>query len=85
MSLFLPGNHLWNTIFLPHKTHPQLIYGPFQHLTGKYVRQAEYYDVPILAQTVRDHTPILKEVEKSQTHFTVPWLGGKSVGIIWTA
>ncbi|MCP4372829.1 MAG: transposase [Deltaproteobacteria bacterium] len=33
----------------------------------------------------RAHTPILTEVEKLQTHFTVPWLGGKSVEIVWTA
>ncbi len=33
----------------------------------------------------RAHTPILKEVEKLQTHFIVPWLDEKSVEIVWTA
>ena len=33
----------------------------------------------------RAHTPILIGVEKLQTHFTVPWLDGKTVQIEWTA
>ncbi|KHE90291.1 hypothetical protein S225a_25000 [Candidatus Brocadiaceae bacterium S225] len=33
----------------------------------------------------RAHTPILKGVEKLQTHFSVPWLDGKPMEIEWTA
>jgi transposase len=33
----------------------------------------------------RSHTPVLKEVEKLQRPFKVPWLSGKTVEIIWTA
>ncbi len=31
------------------------------------------------------HTPVLKEVEKLQIPFEVPWLSGKTLEIIWTA
>jgi len=31
------------------------------------------------------HTPILKEVEKLQPPFKVPWLDSKTVEIVWTA
>jgi hypothetical protein len=33
----------------------------------------------------RAHTPALKEVEKLQKPFRVPWLSGKTVEIVWTA
>ena len=33
----------------------------------------------------RAHTPVLKEVEKLQTPFPVPWLEHKLVEIVWTA
>ena len=33
----------------------------------------------------RAHTPVLKEVEKLQKPFRVPWLSGKTVEIVWTA
>jgi DDE family transposase len=33
----------------------------------------------------RAHTPILKEVDKLQSPFSVPWLGNKTVEIVWTA
>ena len=33
----------------------------------------------------RSHTPILKGLKKLQTPFSVPWLDGKTIEIIWTA
>ena len=33
----------------------------------------------------RAHTPVLKEVEKLQKPFKVPWLSGKIMEIVWTA
>jgi len=33
----------------------------------------------------RAHSPVLKEVEKLQKPFKVPWLSDKTVEIVWTA
>jgi transposase len=33
----------------------------------------------------RAHTPILMEVEKLQKPFSIPWLDGKQIEIVWTA
>jgi hypothetical protein len=33
----------------------------------------------------RAHTPILKEVDKLLSPFSVPWLDNKTVEVVWTA
>jgi hypothetical protein len=58
------------------------IFRKFINMPGRVVFDGNKFLVKIRK---RAHTPILTEVEKLQTHFTVPWLGGKSVEIVWTA
>ena len=33
----------------------------------------------------RSHTPVLMEVAKLQKPFSIPWLDGKSIEVVWTA
>ena len=33
----------------------------------------------------RSHTPVLMEVKKLQNPFSIPWLDGKSIELVWTA
>ena len=58
------------------------IFKNFINMPGRVVFDGNKFQVKIRK---RSHTPILKEVEKLQTHFSVPWLDGKSVEIVWTA
>ncbi|MBS1259360.1 MAG: hypothetical protein MAG551_02430 [Candidatus Scalindua arabica] len=58
------------------------IFRKFINMPGRVVYDGNKFMVKIRK---RAHTPILTGVEKLQTHFTVPWLDGKSVEIVWTA
>jgi len=58
------------------------VFKKFIDMPGKVVYDGEKFSVKIRK---RAHTPVLKEVEKLQTPFQVPWLDGKFVEIIWTA
>jgi transposase len=58
------------------------IFRRFIDMPGKVVYDGEKFSIRIRK---RAHTPILKEVEKLQTPFQVPWLNGKSIEILWTA
>ncbi|ODS30479.1 MAG: putative orf [Candidatus Scalindua rubra] len=58
------------------------IFKKFIDMPGRVVYDGNKFLVKIRK---RAHTPILKEVEKLQTRFIVPWLDGKSVEIVWTA
>lgn len=58
------------------------IFRKFINMPGRVVYDGNKFLVKIRK---RGHTPILTGVEKLQTHFTVPWLDGKSVEIVWTA
>ncbi len=58
------------------------IFKKFIDMPGRVVYDGSKFLVKIRK---RAHTPILKEVEKLQTHFIVPWLDEKSVEIVWTA
>ncbi len=58
------------------------IFKKFIDMPGKVIYDGNKFMVKIRK---RAHTPILKEVEKLQTPFTVPWLDGKTVEIVWTA
>jgi hypothetical protein len=51
-------------------------------MPGRVVYDGNKFEVRIRK---RAHTPVLREVEKLQTPFQVPWLFGKTVEIIWTA
>ncbi len=54
------------------------IFRKFINMTGKVVYDGNKFLVKIRK---RVYTPILIGVEKLQTHFTVPWLDGKTVQI----
>lgn len=58
------------------------IFKKFIDMPGRVVYDGEKFLVRIRK---RAHTPILKEVEKLQTPFHVPWLDGRIVEIVWTA
>ena len=58
------------------------IFRRFINMPGKVVYDGNKFLVKIRK---RAHTPILAGVEKLQTHFTIPWLDGKSIEIVWTA
>ena len=58
------------------------LFKKFIDMPGKVVYDGEKFYVKIRK---RAHTPVLKEVEKLQSPFKVPWLDGKFVEIIWTA
>jgi len=58
------------------------IFRKFIDMPGRLIYDGEKY---ILKIRKRDHTPILKEVEKLNKPIYVPWLSGKSVEILWTA
>ncbi len=60
---------------------PQL-FDKFIDMPGRVVYDGTRFMIKIRK---RAHTPILKEVEKLQTPFHVPWLENKSVEIVWTA
>ena len=64
-----------------HARAPQL-FKKFVDMPGKVVYNGDTFLIKIRK---RAHTPILKEVEKLQTPFQVPWLNDKSMEIIWTA
>jgi transposase len=58
------------------------IFRKFIDMPGRVVYDGNKFLIKIRK---RAHTPVLKEVEKLQTPFNVPWLGNKSVEIVWTA
>ena len=58
------------------------IFRKFIDMPGRVVYDGNKFEVRIRK---RAHTPVLREVEKLQTPFQVPWLSGKTVEIIWTA
>ena len=58
------------------------IFKKFIDMPGRVVFDGNKFYVKIRK---RAHTPILKEVEKLQSPFSVPWLDNKSVEIVWTA
>lgn len=60
---------------------PQL-FDKFIDMPGRVVYDGTRFMIKIRK---RAHTPILKEVEKLQTPFHVPWLDNKSMKIVWTA
>ena len=60
---------------------PQL-FKKFIDMPGKVVYDGDTFLIKIRK---RAHTPVLKEVEKLQTPFQVPWLHDKSMQVIWTA
>lgn len=64
-----------------HACAPQL-FKKFIDMPGKVVYDGDKFMIKIRK---RSHTPILKEVEKLQTPFQVPWLHKKSMEIVWTA
>ncbi len=60
---------------------PQL-FRKFIDMPGKVVYDGNKFQVKIRK---RAHTPVLMGVHKLQQPFTVPWLDGKSLEIVWTA
>ena len=58
------------------------IFRKFIDMPGRVVYDGNKFVIKIRK---RAHTPVLKEVEKLQKPFKVPWLSGKTVEIIWTA
>jgi len=58
------------------------IFRKFIDMPGRAVYDGKKFAIKIRK---RAHTPVLKEVEKLQKPFKVPWLSGKSVEIVWTA
>ena len=60
----------------------QTISRKFIDMPGRVVYDGNNFKIKIRK---RAHTPVLKEVEKLQKPFQVPWLSNKSVEIIWTA
>jgi transposase len=60
---------------------PQL-FRNFIDMPGKVKYDGNKFEIKIRK---RGHTPILKEVEKLQTPFQVPWLEGRTIEIVWTA
>jgi len=58
------------------------IFRKFIDMPGRVVYDGNRFIIKIRK---RAHTPVLKEVEKLQQPFRVPWLSGKTVEIVWTA
>ena len=58
------------------------IFKKFIDMPGRVIYDGDKFMVKIRK---RGHTPILKEVEKLQTPFHVPWLEGRTMEIVWTA
>jgi hypothetical protein len=58
------------------------IFRKFIDMPGRVVYDGKKFTIKIRK---RAHTPVLKEVEKLQKPFKVPWLSGKTVEIVWTA
>ena len=58
------------------------IFRKFIDMPGRVVYDGNKFTIKIRK---RAHTPILKEIEKLQKPFKVPWLSGKTVEIVWTA
>ena len=58
------------------------IFKKFIDIPGRVVYDGNQFFIKIRK---RAHTPILKEVKKLQTPFSVPWLDGKTIEIVWTA
>ena len=58
------------------------IFKKFIDMPGRVVFDGNKFYVKIRK---RAHTPILKEVDKLQSPFSVPWLDNKTVEIVWTA
>jgi len=57
------------------------IFKKFINMPGKVIYDGQKFTIKIRK---RSHTPILKDVAKLQTPFTVPWLNNKQMEIIWT-
>ncbi|MBT9142292.1 MAG: hypothetical protein DDT37_01806 [Firmicutes bacterium] len=51
-------------------------------MPGKVVYDGEKFIIKIRK---RSHTPILMGVEKLRNPIVVPWLGNRTVEIVWTA
>lgn len=64
-----------------HYLAPQ-IFRNFIDMPGRVVYDGNRFMIKIRK---RAHTPVLKEVQKLQTPFHVPWLDNRSVEILWTA
>ncbi len=58
------------------------IFRKFIDMPGRVVYDGNKFAIKIRK---RAHTPVLKEVERLQKPFKVPWLSGKTVEIVWTA
>jgi len=58
------------------------IFRKFIDMPGRVVYDGNKFVIKIRK---RAHTPVLKEVQKSQKPFQIPWLSGKTVEIVWTA
>jgi transposase len=58
------------------------IFRKFIDMPGKVVYDGTKFMIKIRK---RSHTPVLKEVEKLSQPFSVPWLSGKTMEIIWQA
>ena len=58
------------------------IFRKFIDMPGRVIYDGNKFVIKIRK---RAHTPVLKEVEKLQKPFRVPWLSGKTVEIVWTA
>lgn len=60
---------------------PPEIFKDFVDIPGSIVYDGNKFEIRIREQT---HAPILNKLKISQTSFDVPWLGGKTVKIVWT-
>lgn len=58
------------------------IFKKFIDMPGKVIFNGSNFQIQIRK---RAHTPVLLDVERLQTPISVPWLGGRTVEIIWTA
>ena len=58
------------------------IFKKFIDMPGRVVFDGHKFYVKIRK---RAHTPILKEVDKLLSPFSVPWLDNKAVEVVWTA
>ncbi len=58
------------------------IFRKFIDMPGKVVYDGEKFIIKIRK---RSHTPILMGVEKLRNPIVVPWLGNRTVEIVWTA
>jgi transposase len=58
------------------------IFRKFIDMPGRVVYDGSKFTIKIRK---RAHTPVLKEVEKLQKPFNVPWLSNKTVEVVWTA